>query len=282
MKKLLRLNFLLVIILLMSPLMIHAITNVFNINLVITNDELETTGYIYMNINIDASYNLKAFDVVLDYDKAKLELIEVNEEDKFDISNNIDYSTNKLYVSGVYNKGKTGQFTVASLIFKKTQSFVAGDTVKISLQEVNGSDDTKGIGNSINVNIPGVMEIKHIFIDNHDVIDTKKYTTIADKVNISADVLYGEVLSGTGEITLDYGVNNHVIKFKDQRGQEESITLVITRNKKSSTVNSDNGKDSRVGNINTGDNIIKAFIIAGISLIGIIVCDKVLMKEKKS
>lgn len=235
--------------LLVIPIRCYATTNVFSSNLMIEEDKIATEGYATISIKINANYKLTGISSKIEYDKSKLTIDEVEETSKFSITDNLDYDEKTSYISGLYSKGLDGEFILCSLRFKKTYSFIEGDTVTITLKDVKGNNDTKGISNSITITIPKETEPNEINnniptqpsdnnnsnnsnvtieIDNKPV-NNNKYVTNKDNVNISVKTSNGRVISGSGTIPLEPGENHHEIITEDEEGNQTTTDIDIIR-----------------------------------------------------
>lgn len=254
-KKVLRMIIIFCLIIIIALPKANAITNVFNSNLVVIEDELETTGDLIIGIDINVSYKLGGYSAVLEYDKSKLELVDVTEEDKFSITYNSDYDHNKVFISGTYNKGKIGKFIISKLIFKKTSKFMPGDKINISLTEIKGDNDTAGIDNNVIVSIPGIMKVKAILADDTDITNEKKYNTNNSYVNIDVIVEYGKVISKVGRKELEIGENKYIITLEDEKGIKENIEIILIRTKENTSDNDKNISDSETKEEKTPSNL---------------------------
>lgn len=269
---------------------VKAVTNTYVSSLNVTSNELEETGYVYVDLNINSDFLLKGFSMGISYDKSKLELLKITDEDKFDITFNNNYSNESSYISGVYNKGRLGQFTVSKLVFKKTDNFLPGNKVIIQIENPKGSDDTIGTKDSFELYIPGIMNIKNIKINGNDILNNKEYITEEEEITITSDVEYGIVLYGLGNKKLNLGNNEFNIIYQDEKNNQTSININIIRQAKESKENikdDSNKTNEKTINVNnekkhdnktqknieqsiTGDNIVKYFFVGIGSIISLI------------
>ena len=268
---------LLVVFLIVIPIKCYATTNVFKSSLIIDDDKIITEGYVNINIKIDVNYKLKAISGVLEYDKTKLFVEEINDESKFDVSYNLDYDERSSFISGVYTKGLSGEFVLCSIKFKKTNLFVEGDKVIISLKDVKGSDDTRGIANDISVYIPKASDDVVIIIDDEPV-NEKNYVTEKDNVNVVVQVKNGSVISGNGNVKLNVGDNNHQIVVEDDKGNKTTIDMNIVRQKESNvTTKIKNDIKDKKNNINIKS---KKKIYIGVFFVILLIILFILLKKK--
>ena len=258
----------LIVLFILSP-STYAINNAFNVEMKLTKNEIETTGNIEVDIFVSVSYSLSGFSAIVEYDKSKLELVEIVDEDKFDISGNVDYSTNSSYISGVYNKGRTGEFKIASLKFKSLDGLISGDEVTIALKDIEGSNDTVGLDNSIAISKQKDFSINKVLVDGVDIINSKSYTTTKDYVNIEVNVDGGKVTSGIGKILLEIGKTIHKIEFKTDNGEVKELEIQLIRAEQNYQNNDGNQENSEFIP-KTDDNIYIQLIILILSLLSII------------
>ena len=220
------------LILLAIPISCYAITNVFESKLEIIEDKFDTEGYIKANIRINVNYNLNAISAIVKYDKKKIVIEKIEDASKFEIIHNIDYDESGSYISGSYTKGLDGEFILCNIIFRKTNSFIAGDKTTIELVNIEANNNTKGISNAIILSIP-----KN---ENKTIIEINdKNNTVLEKSSIKEkkqDI----------KIKDNYIENNN----KDKTENEElNETVDENNNKQKSTIQKNEKQQQKKSNV---------------------------------
>lgn len=172
----------------------------------------------------------------------------------FTTSYNFDTkNSNSNGVNVGHSQGLPSSLTIGTLKVKVPSSASAGDTFKVTLSDVRGSDsnfnDIKISDVSANLRIASTVNtLSSLSVTGGELSpafskSTTSYTMSTDnaKVKITATKTnsYSSFVSGYGprEVELDYGLNTVYVKVKSESGSTRTYTIKITRNDTRDTVN---------------------------------------------
>ena len=225
----------------------YYVNNVFRISL---NGEQNINYDEQINVDIDVrvTYNLSAIFSNLNYDTDKLQLIDCKSDDFV-----CTFDNKKVLLDSVV--GIEGEKTVAKLTFKVLDGFKPGDDTVISLNDVEGSDNTAGNKFDFKIHkLKNDTSLTSLSVENEKLIPEfsssntiYKVNTINSSINIKATS--NSSVSNLGLKKLNYGNNIFEIIVRAENGEEKKYYINIFRKNKIID-NDSNNKNSSENNNN--------------------------------
>lgn len=181
-----------------------------------------------INIGINSSDPLNNIDGILEYDKTKLELIEI------DTYKGIDCSFNDKVSCVSKNAVTNGNLFYA--IFKPKSTLKVDQNVSISFKKININDGTskeddisktfKVLKDKINADV----SLKSLTVNNTSVLENNKYTTTNDNIIISGTPNSNSTtIIGLGNKALKIGENIFNVVAISESGLKKAYVIKIYR-----------------------------------------------------
>ena len=195
-------------------------------------------GTVKITIGVNNASDLYGLSADIEYDHDKLELVENNGLNGF----NLTCGSNKIVLDSATSK--SGNYQLASLTFLASSSFNAGESTTVIVKSVeggNGDELFSGKESSIVITAmnpkDGNNKLGSLVIENYDIgfnPDTNVYYLKVDNktemITISAlsDSTTAKV-AGTGTFPLDVYDNNFQITVTAENGEENTYQLIVSR-----------------------------------------------------
>jgi len=199
-----------------------------------------------ITMNLSEATDLVALDAVLTYDSNKVELVNSKGQDGWQ-------AVVASKIAAVNASGLNGKGSIVELSFKALAGFMPGETTKISVTNVKGSNSNveRQTGNdasiTIKVNVPKSSNnnLSSILIDGKtlDVFSASKLTydigtTTNDSININVTKEDSKsTVSGVGTKKLNYGKNTINVIVTAENGSKKTYIINVNRKDTRSNVN---------------------------------------------
>ncbi len=247
----------------------------------ITSDD----DYIYYNeefkidIGINSSDPLKNIDGILEYDKTKLELVEI------DTYMGVDCSFNDR-VSCVCNRSMTNS-NLFYAIFKPKSTLKVDQNTSISFKKININDGTyehEDINKTFKVlkdrtNIDTTL--KSLNVNNTSVLDNNEYMTTSDNITISATPNSNSTtIIGLGNKKINIGENVFNVVAISESGLKKAYVIKVYRKQLPSEehkeeieeaeekTNNYAGKKNNSANTGNNDKSTEKLLLTNIEIVG--------------
>lgn len=238
------------------------------------NSSITPGGQFTVTVGVSGANNLYGMTAALSYDSSKLQLVASNGQSGFNAT-----VGSKIVIDAA--APKSGTFSVITLTFKSTSAFAVGESTKISLSGIEGSDGAAlltGNGSSVSISMAAPKNSNN-YLSSLTVTDgsikfnksTTSYSVTVDynvssvKIDATAEDATAKV-SGTGTYQLNLYNNDIKVVVTAENGSKRTYNVTVIRKDKDGNVHELSGDVSLSGLTIEGhsfifDNNIKEYTV---------------------